>query len=83
MSYRLDISQGIDPVPVYSDIVNDNYTCFVDGVRYRFSRLPFTLKEVKMQFSKRPIPCADKTLILKHADKANVKDVRTLETLRG
>lgn len=84
MSIRLDISQGVDPIPVYSDIRHDNYTCFVDGLRYTFKWLPFTLKDARpTAWSRRPIPCADKALILKHADKATVRDVRTAESING
>ena len=82
VSIRLDISKGVDPIPVYSDIRRDEYVCFVDGVSYRFQHLPFTLKEVKIY--QKPQPCADKALVLKHADKAAyVKDLRTLETLKN
>lgn len=82
MSIRRDISKGIDPVPVYSDIRNDCYVCFVDGKRYRFERLPFTIKEFP-QKGKLTRQCADKALVLKHADKAIVTEIATQESLHA
>lgn len=77
MSIRIDISKGIDPIPVFSDIRNDARHCRVDGLFYTFlGGLPFTLKKVGKDW------CADKALILKHAAKAQIKDLRTLEVVK-
>lgn len=82
MSYALDISKGIDPIPVFRDIRNDTTLFWVDGKSYIFiGNLPFTLKELKVKGYLRKH--ADKALILKHADKALIKDLRTMETLHG
>ncbi len=78
MSIRLDISKGIDPIEMFSDIRNDEHHFRVDGVDYVFrTTLPFTTLTVGKK------RCADKTLVLKHKDKAAyVKDFRTLEVVK-
>ena len=77
MSIRIDISKGIDPIPVASDIRNDERYCRVDGKGFTFvGGLPFTLKHIDKNW------CADKALILKHADKAKIVDLKTLEVVR-
>lgn len=74
----MDISKGIDPIPVRSDIRNDTRWCRIDGKTYTFiGGIPFTLKQVGKDW------CADKKLILKHAHKALVKELATLETFNG
>ena len=84
MSIRLDISQGVEPVAVYSDIRNDNYRVHVDGLALVFERLPFTLKDVLLPGAKRTVPCADKALVLKHRDKAvSIRELARQETVRG
>ena len=61
---------------MYSDIRNDRYYCRVDGLGYSFAgTLPFTLKEIAKG------RCADKALVLKHADKAQVTNLHTLESI--
>lgn len=83
MSVRLDVSRGIEPVPVFSDIRNDCYVCRTDGQSFVFDRLPFTLKNVRLPGSQREVPCADRYLILKHSDKAKVKDLSRQEVVHG
>lgn len=62
MSRRLDISKGINPVPMSYDLVSNQYSCWVDGRSYSFdgAEMPFTLTDKH---------CADRELILKHATK--------------
>ena len=57
---RMDISRGIEPVPVFTDMVEDIYIAFVDGIRYEWPRNTFPIVLTKDH-------CADKALILKHA----------------
>ena len=89
MNIRLDRSQGIDPIPMWSDIRNDEHIFYVDGVRYAFTgQLPFTTIEVRWpnslgKMSRHPQKCVDKALILKHKDKGRVMDIRTAEIVRG
>lgn len=61
MSIRLDISKGVDPVPMSYDIRADIYKCWVDGFSYAFDsrEMRFTLRD----------GCADRALILKYADR--------------
>lgn len=85
MSVALDISKGIDPVPMFSDIRNDAHHFRFDGFSYTFrTQLPFTVRTMilKVGGKKRNYECADKELILKHKDKAIVKDLRTLEVVK-
>ena len=58
MSYRQDISVGVEPVPAFYDLRHATWNFRVDGKSYAFDcfRMPFTLKDY----------AADKTLILKH-----------------
>lgn len=67
MSMALDVSQGVDPVPVYYDSVTDDYHAWVDGRSVRFRELPFTLTSIRGHGY--DVQCADKSLILKHARK--------------
>jgi len=85
MSILLDRSKGIDPVQMFSDIREDEHIFRIDGFQYAFrTTLPFTTVEVAVGKQGRLRPCADKALVLKHKDKAAyVKDLRTLETVRG
>lgn len=82
MSIRLDISKGIDPVPVFSDIRNDIYIIYCGGNQFIFDRLPFTTIDIRSK-SGRTIPHADRELVLKHADKARVTELARLESVRG
>ena len=76
-----DKSKGIDPVPVSSDLRNDEFYFRVDGFDYVFRTiLPFTLKE--MTINGRRCQCADKALVLKYSKHAAlVRDLRTMEVL--
>lgn len=88
MSIRLDISKGIDPIPMFSDIRTDEHYFRIDGIEYIFkTTLPFTLKEAHWvnafgKLSSKKWRCADKALVLKHKDKAYIKDLRTMEVVK-
>lgn len=60
---RADISQGIEPVPIFTDQVRGMYLTTVDGIAYEWpiNKCPFTLTKDH---------CADKALILKHGNSA-------------
>ena len=81
MSCAVDVSRGIDPIPVWSDIRNDWRIVRVDGFQYTFlGPLPFTVKEMKSGKYKQY--CVDKELVLKHRQKAiKIIDLRTLEDI--
>lgn len=65
---KLDISTGIDPVPITYDIFTDEISFRVDGTVHKWPLhcLPFTLKEMKVHGHS--MRCADKALILRHAN---------------
>lgn len=64
-----DVSAGDDPVPCVYDIVHDSIGFRIDGKTYTFDykNLPFTMVRRFTDIGSRM--CADKSLILKHADK--------------
>jgi hypothetical protein len=84
---RLDISQGVDPLPVWRDILTDEKIIRCEGFSYSFIELPFTLKETTWKKTNgkdgTKMPCVDKNLLLKHRHKAlKVVDLRTLEVVK-
>lgn len=65
MSIALDVSQGVDLIPVGYDVFKDEHSAFVDGKLYRMkSPLPFTTKVIRRNGY--DAHAADKALILKY-----------------
>lgn len=65
---KQDVSKGVDPVQSHYDIFKDEVLFRIDGKTYRWDtrKLPFTLKAVIIGGI--PAHCADKALILRHAN---------------
>ena len=68
MVMRRDISTGVDPVPAFYDIIEDAVEFNIDGkiVKFANAKLPFTLVEADYKGYK--MRCADKALVLRHAN---------------